>query len=151
MCIGFPSLLGAKILVHEEEEEMILFITQPKHQHHTCQLFPTMIIWLMHEPIIPILLRMEHTHTNFKQTIPWCLALSVTQNNNCKTQQGNFPLRHSCARGFMCQPPVGLTGREEGEQFPGATTRLLQLLQFPNTIPASHLPELLLCYSSGND
>lgn len=66
MCSGFPSLLGAKILVHEEEEEIILFITQPKHQHHTCQLFSTMIIWLMHEPIIPILLRMEHTHTSNK-------------------------------------------------------------------------------------
>lgn len=116
MCIGFLSLLGAKILGTRRGRR-----NDPPHCSAKTST-PHLPVVLHRDYLIDARTHKSHpaqngAHIHFKQTIPWCLALSVAQNNNCKTGQWNFPLRHSCARGFMYQPPVGLSGREKEHKF----------------------------------
>lgn len=91
MCIGFPSLLEAKILGTRKGRR-----NDPLHRSAKTSTPPLPVI-LHCDYLIDAWTNNSHpaqngAHTHFKQTIPWCLVLSVTQNNNCKTQQWNFPL-----------------------------------------------------------
>lgn len=91
MCIGFPSLLGAKILGTWRGRR-----NDPLH-HSAKTSTPQLPVILHCDCLIDAGTHNSHpaqngAHTHFKQTIPWCLALPVTQKTAVKQGSGISPL-----------------------------------------------------------